>query len=72
MLDNPVIQGDYKIKKMPDNFFRPEDTSKHKGKGRIIIKGFLNEKQRINEQIKFNRFKIKGSMVVSNYDFRKP
>jgi len=29
---------------MPPNFFRPEDTSKFKGKGRIIIKGFKNEK----------------------------
>ena len=72
MLDNPVIEGHYKPKQMPDNFFRKEDPTKFRGKGRIIIKGFLNEKSRINEAVRFNRFKIKGSMVVSNYDFRKP
>jgi hypothetical protein len=47
MLDNPIIEGHYKPKSMPANFFRPEDSSQFKGKGRIIIKGFLNEQARI-------------------------
>ncbi len=72
MLDNPIIEGHYKPRSMPDNFFRAEDSSQFKGKGRIIIKGFLNEKARIKEAQRFNKFRIKGSMVVTNYDFRKP
>ena len=72
MYDNPKIQTEYKQGHIPKDQFRAEDSSKFKGKGRIIIKGYLNEAQRISEAISFNKYKIKGSMVIDGHDFRKP
>ena len=52
MFDNPVVINEYKFKKMPDNFFRPEDVTKFKGKGTLVIKPtYLNEKARIEQSV---------------------
>ena len=70
MVENPVKQNEKKLASIHDHKFRDEDPKKFLGNALLVIKGFKDEKQRINESIQnFKRLQI--HQEIKKHEFRE-
>eukprot|EP01016_Furgasonia_blochmanni_P049616 TRINITY_DN7551_c0_g1_i10.p1 TRINITY_DN7551_c0_g1~~TRINITY_DN7551_c0_g1_i10.p1 ORF type:complete len:296 (-),score=17.88 TRINITY_DN7551_c0_g1_i10:184-1071(-) len=69
MEDNPVLTHDYMTPKAVN--LRDEDTTKFLGNGRMIVKGFKNEKDRVQEAMDRNQVLMYGETVAQLHQYRE-
>merc|ERR1712159_910811 len=69
MVENPIKQNEKKLESINDHKFRDEHPNKFLGNALLVIKGFKDEKERINESIQnFKRLQI--GQEVKKHQFR--